>query len=378
MSSKNKKCETIESAADIDELSYSDVNLAQFISDEYSICREERQYALYLYNLINKLRYTKSFDWIADSEIIEVSKNKKISLKKSAEDIVNNCGLNQITGDILKDIDIQGVYYEATFMRDIFERLRRIDCYKSLNRNEKNNLLYKKCDIDIDYYSYPITHEEIGKSENKQAEVATGVIRNAQEFNQRLIEFIMDKLNAKSAEIMDNCKSDIIKVYEENKNNVRPVNLGHNKIFIEDENKYCAAKEAFFAAKKKGLEKADNKAYKKLKDAYDKAKEESNKGLDYIHYIAQCMMNAKPDIAIIYEEEGKVKLRFIECKFESGEGKYKNNISQLQIQNYIGEFLQKYYGIKYVDTIKVEFSRKRLDGKIMISDMIKINELIMK
>lgn len=86
-------------------------SIENYISDEYSICREERQYALFLYNILKKHRK-------ADGDKIK--------------EIFTACCLP------LK-AEIENVFYEATFMRDLFERNRRL----ILSDNPDVNLLSK-------------------------------------------------------------------------------------------------------------------------------------------------------------------------------------------------------------------------------------------
>ena len=73
-------------------------SIDNYISNEYSICREERQYALFLCNI---LRY------------YERSNNK-------AKGIFDACG-------IPLDAEIKNVFYEAAFMRDYFHKNRELD-----------------------------------------------------------------------------------------------------------------------------------------------------------------------------------------------------------------------------------------------------------
>lgn len=82
---------------------FDKISIDNYISNEYSICREERQYALYLNNILMKYR-------------------KKVSREnnKIVEKVFEACGLDG-------DVDIDYVFYEATFMRDIFERNRRLE-----------------------------------------------------------------------------------------------------------------------------------------------------------------------------------------------------------------------------------------------------------
>ena len=74
--------------------------LENYISNEYSVCREERQYALFLNNILLKYRDPDSRD-------------------ETVQKIFEACGLSEAA--------IINVFYEATFMRDIFERNRRVN-----------------------------------------------------------------------------------------------------------------------------------------------------------------------------------------------------------------------------------------------------------
>ena len=70
-----------------------------FIKDtetEYSICREERQYAVFLYNILRKYR----------------SKDKRNGNQRIIN-IFDAC-------NVPAEAEIENVFYEATFMRDFF------------------------------------------------------------------------------------------------------------------------------------------------------------------------------------------------------------------------------------------------------------------
>lgn len=73
----------------------------KYVSDKFSVCREERQYVLYL---SNNLRYYNT----------EFRRNDVPNVKK----IFNACA-------IPPDAAIDEVFIEASFMRDYFERNRR-------------------------------------------------------------------------------------------------------------------------------------------------------------------------------------------------------------------------------------------------------------
>lgn len=109
-------------------------------------------------------------------------------------------------------------------------------------------------------------------------------------------------------------------------------------------------------------------------------------------YVIRWMMEAKPDLAVIYKQKNKKFLLFIECKFESGESVYKADkfgLSQRQIQWKIAEFLCKKYwndDIEVSDVMKKKRSRlvtfvrlpeapKKLpENPIHITELIKLNE----
>ena len=113
-------------------------------------------------------------------------------------------------------------------------------------------------------------------------------------------------------------------------------------------------------------------------------------------YTAKWMMEAKPDLAVIYKKENEKYLLFIECKFESGESIYKAedfSLSQRQIQWKIAQFLCKEYwngDITISDEMEEERSRlvtfvrlsenpkKTPENPIYITELIKLNEDIFK
>ena len=69
-----------------------DLSIDKYISDEFSICREERQYALYLSNV---LRYYGK------------DPQNRIRDNEKVENIFKACGFNDID---LKNIVIENVY----------------------------------------------------------------------------------------------------------------------------------------------------------------------------------------------------------------------------------------------------------------------------
>ncbi len=74
----------------------------------------------------------------------------------------------------------------------------------------------------------------------------------------------------------------------------------------------------------------------------------------YGHPLARWMVNAKPDIAIIYGNNGKCEISFIECKYISGidtykynDGKYNFTKTQEEVQGDIIKFLCNKLKIRY-------------------------------
>lgn len=242
------------------------LTVENYISNEYSVCREERQYALFLNNILLKYR-----------------RPDKRSGK--AAEIFKACGLSEA--------EVLNVFYEATFMRDIFERNRRINL--SVIPIEQS-MLNKKCSLK-----------------------AAAVEQSDESFNSRLIKYVTGR----------ECKVD-------------EVNLGRNEIACDID--------------------------------------ESSKR------VIQSMMNSKPDIAVIYEQNEQKYLQFIECKFESSEGSDKGGNKQRKIQWMIADFLRRNNYLKELKisdnmasgrSCLVQFTRKLpKDNEICIKDLIDLNNEI--
>lgn len=87
-------------------------SVENFIKDKYSICREERQYAVFLYVILRKYN---------DPEMDERKNDGDVSKIFAACSIPENA-------------KIEHVFYEPTFMRDFFERNRRNVLGEDLDR----------------------------------------------------------------------------------------------------------------------------------------------------------------------------------------------------------------------------------------------------
>ncbi len=238
-------------------------SIENFVLDEYSICREERQYAVFLYNILRKYGKKQSRAKLAGEE------------KDHILEIFEACGIEA-------DSDIEYVFYEVTFMRDFFKRERRYYAVTENNGSLADVLLQKKYE-----------KEEKTKTD----------------FNRRLIEYVF-RCEGEDPPKMNMESDDTEDAYLR-------YNLGRN---IPKDCKILS---------KTGAKKAEA-----------------------IREKLRAMMNSKPDIAVIYKKNGQRYLLFIECKFESSEGRY-DSLSQSEAQYHIAEFICGYLnernGQKYIN-----------------------------
>lgn len=265
------------------------VSIRNYLTDdEFSICREERQYALFLYNVLraeSNGKYLKLPD----------------ELKNKLTNIMELCGLNGMS--------VKSVFYEATFMRDFFERDRRL-WYCGTNYIRLKN-------VDFSY--------------NKTRTIEIQEERKS--FNQRLMEYV----NGKGDYGYDLINDEYFHKYMD-------YHLGSN--FNPDE---------------------------KYNDFFQEIK---------------YLMNSKPDIAVVCKDASEnTYLKFIECKFESGESKYGDK-TQTAIQNKIADFIcnvlckEEFNGgdndCSKASTL-AKFTRKSGEGnKIYIGDLISLEKYIWK
>lgn len=299
------------------------------------ICREERQYALYLSNV---LRYYGK------------DPQNRIRDNEKVENIFKACGFNDID---LKNIVIENVYYEATFMRDFFERNREIHFKNDAKITEEN----KKLSFNLSLLKYcwcKFFNEPPREFDNFIASKKVDGNNEMKEYNYGarnripFLEYVYDQLN--ETQLKEKLKND-----------------DYRDVFFK------------------------NSKFK---------------------MIVCAMMNAKPDIAVLYKEKDKRKLLFIECKYESYEDYYKyysnydeseiekEPISQTTIQGYIADFLCNSYlkdvemseimkndnnesrMIRFVagkrDKRKIEGKTKKgkIYGQISIKDLIEIEKAI--
>ena len=333
------------------------VNIDNYIRSDkehkYPICREERQYALYLSNVLRYYGKNPNYNNSKGEPINRIGHNEIV--KK----IFRACGFNKKNDfDNLDNLIIENVYYEATFMRDFFERNRQTN--------------FKKDDAEI-------------TEENKKFS-----------FNRRLLEYCwIHFLQQDSIAKLEGLIAEKIKNGEMKENN------------------YGAQNEIPFLEYVEHVKK-DFKNEEEFKKEFDnieiKNKEEFLRSIK-LRKIVRSMMNAKPDLAVLYydyKKKGVRKLFFIECKYKSKEDNYifysidanekikKDKISQRAVQGYIAEFLCNSYlkdvekseimkndnnesrMIKFVaDSVKDEEGQTKegkIYGKINIKDLIKIEE----
>ena len=284
-----------------------DISLDNYVKGNYSICREERQYALYLCNI---LRYYGNPD-------------RRKPADQRVKRIFENCGFH--TDDEFEKLKIENVFYEVTFMRDFLERSRRINLEGRCKSIEE---------ICLGPGFRPLNYAD----------------KNDHSFNKRLIDYVTKYYN-------DSMGTELC--YDPHK--IEERNYGHYAIPGFD-------------------------------DGNDP---ENKKHIDMIKLLIKAMMNAKPDLAVIYSEGEMSKyLLFLECKFESGEDMYSikqdkkaDGYTQRKVQWHIASFLTTNGFLQYGDHNKVlemsplmegeksglvTFSRCPQKNCILIEDLISV------
>ena len=293
--------------------------------DKYSICREERQYALYLSNV---LRY-----YGKNPNYCNGSKGEPANRIRNGEDvkkIFEACGFNKKNGfDNLDNLIIDKVYYEATFMRDIFERNRRMYLPKKFRNKQREDFYLQKT-----FERTPNEISEKGKS-----------------FNRKLIEFCINK----DKEIKNDEKEKLIKELANNVN-IEEIHYGM-----------------------KGGSKKIPKEGKKYKNII-RAMMNSKPDLAVIYYNSD---NIKKKYLLFFECK-------FESPESNKDGDNGEKLPQTKIQGYIADFLCKYY-FKDTDNIsissvmktnknqskKIQFRREKNENTdILISSLIDLEKEI--
>jgi len=272
--------------------------LTGYLDNEYSICREERQYALFLYNYIcaqsDEMKEALFYD---------------------------------------KNIIIEKVFYEATFMRDFFERDRRLTY---LNGAKGDDLKEKE--------ESKILQKGAPKASNKNLDESR--------FNRKLWNYMRGLLAGDITEIS------LHGLYGIERKELYPLNEEQIKSLID-------------------VNLGSVEGQRLLGGIYGEGNE--------ILTLARVLMNSKPDIAVIYRkgdgksdsEEKELYLQFFECKFESEESTTKGGyvIKQTAAQDAIAHFLVSEYGVaKHFEASRViRFVRKEVSGE---ETCIQIGKLI--
>ena len=124
--------------------------------------------------------------------------------------------------------------------------------------------------------------------------------------------------------------------------------------YLSDEEKIEFNKELMQFANKKDCLMDMNEFDKKIFLHHINQWSKNEKNKEFVHPIAQFMMNAKPDISILVSKDNQYILHFIECKYVSTEGNYTKKIDgkkyhkkQTEIQKYILEFLCERMKMRY-------------------------------
>ena len=284
-------------------------SIENYISDNYSICREERQYALYLSNVLRKYNTP-----------LKRAENENINR------IFDVCW-------IPKTATIQHVFYEAAFMRDFFQRNRRIQFYFANVGGEEIR--------EADFWE---------KSEYDRNSPICEKMNKKNSFNRKLFKYCCKELPVE--DYLDALLEDIEEV--------------HYGIKRNEQNEIPE------------IENLKKNLYLESSDAI----------ADRLRMELREMMNSKPDIAVIYEDGEMRYLLFLECKFESSESTSNSGSTQTILQWKIADFLCKnhffgddeiYVSPKMADDKKskiVMFTRKNDSSKIIIKNLIELEQKI--
>ena len=296
-------------------------SIDNYINGNNSICREERQYALYLSNVLRK--YNTLLKRAGKKDVIQIFKV---------------CGIPEAAS-------VQYVFYEAAFMRDFFQRNRRLQFYYA-------RVGGKDISNEDDFWN---------KSEYSRSSPICEKMDKEKSFNRQLFKYCYKKLQIKE--------------------NLHPL--------LKDEDLDSLLKDVDIEEVHYGVNRKDSPEMTEKIPEIEKLKDDPRILLpetvaDKLRSNLREMMNSKPDIAVIYEDRGKRYLLFLECKFESGESTSRSGSSQTLIQWKIAHFLCEHHFFGedkiYVSEImdedkkskKVVFTRKDDSSKIRIGSLIEL------
>lgn len=258
---------------------YLDKNkLEDYLGNNNVVCREERQFALFLYLIFLEKKKGSSDQWIAD--------------------FVKGC-----LDEKGEDLDIEEVYYEATLLRDYF----------ALCKKE-------------------------GSSE-------------AETFNNRLLHFCLDFL-----------PYDMGQTGCENRN----VIYGEEKAVecIKKVAEHCGGHIDFHLGTKK-MKAAIKKTYPNIKKDIENKKEDVRQVYEKACFdIAGMMMNATPDILVVYRIGKAHYVKALECKYKSDEGIYGDVAGVgIKMQYFIQECVMSFLFGKNKELFEENLPKKPAKGK---------------
>ena len=240
-------------------------NLSNYLGGKL-FCREERQFAVFLYNVF----------W----------SKRNIQINTADEPIVKRC--LKIHDD--SEIIINNVFFEATLMRDYFEEDRKNNKRDCVEKEETDSFNEKLLDFCLEWLA---TDNRLKKEQRE----------SVKEFKQELIKEMQDNprnLGQKTAE----------EAMPSGFNNFPKELADAIKKVIKNNGKHSSIdKETILKAK--------------MKACVD---------------IARMMMNATPDIMVIYTKDEKKYAKALECKYLSDEGTYKDVAGvECKMQRFIQE-----------------------------------------
>ncbi len=308
------------------EIPINEISFRNYLIDEYSICREERQYALLLNNILKARAVNNNFGGVKVDKIIEI------------------CGL--------KGIKIENVFYEATFMRDYFKKDKNENTDEDMRFNKKL-ADFAKIKLGID-----IAFDDIQNSVEGYIDRNLGgkvQIKNAGICDASLIFEIFQYMKC-----MMNSKPDIVVVGSllSEKNEIA------EKVVIFIECKFESAEDRY-CTKKNFSKEIKEKYCRKQSELCRSEREKINTEQEKSDY-------CKNDC----DKIRKICKRCDTCIW-----------TQTNIQNSIGEFICDYVnnskrnnGIKYskIQSQLVKFTRNPADDEILIKDLIDIEDEIWK
>ena len=210
------------------------ISIDQYISGADSICREERQYALYLHNILLGIKR-------------KINGEKPQHLSKEEQVILDACGLGSAE-------KIDNVFYEATFMRDIFEHDRKN------YENYKNHEEYLKNCFNSKLLDYICGTKGIPQKEKDRLEGIKSAVgkKNSEGYGYNLganagqkvlsLELEQNAVIPFIARVMMNVKPDIAVLYKKQQDE-----NGHYLRFIEC--KYLSKESQYYKNAPMGYEK---------------------------------------------------------------------------------------------------------------------------